>query len=196
MTDLIIKKYGDHAYLIATADPVGLRRAALQLDGVEEAVPAAETVLVRVDPERFDEAALANLTPSLAVEAVADPITLTVHYDGPDLAAVATTAGCSIDEVVQRHTDASYVVAFCGFAPGFAYLRGLHLSLQQPRLDSPRTAVPAGAVGVGGEFTGVYPRASPGGWRILGRTEAPLWDLTRPQPSLLAPGTRVRFVAA
>ncbi len=97
------------------------------------------------------------------------------------------------DELVARHSEPRYVVAFCGFAPGFAYLSGLDERLHVARRAEPRTRVPAGSVGIAGEFTGVYPRASPGGWRLLGRTDADLWNLARTPPALLVPGTRVRF---
>jgi 5-oxoprolinase (ATP-hydrolysing) subunit B len=120
-------------------------------------------------------------------------VTLAVYYDGADLADVAQLAGCSVDEVVRRHSGAEYTVAFCGFAPGFAYLTGLDPSLHVPRLSTPRARVPAGAVGVAGEYTAAYPRASPGGWRLIGRTDAALWSLERADPALLVPGTRVRF---
>jgi 5-oxoprolinase (ATP-hydrolysing) subunit B len=192
---MILRRYGDRAWLVETEDPLGLRDAALALRGVDEVVPAARTLLVQVDPSSFDVESLRGLHPAAAPEAAqGPPLPLPVRYDGPDLSLVASTAGCSVEDVVERHSAGVYTVAFCGFAPGFAYLRGLDESLQQPRLDSPRTSVAAGSVGVAGEFTGVYPRASPGGWRLLGRTAAPLWQLDRDPPALLAPGTRVRFV--
>ncbi len=93
------------------------------------------------------------------------------------------------------HSGAGYTVRFCGFAPGFAYLDGLDPRLHVPRRDDPRTSIPAGSVAIAGEFAGVYPRASPGGWRLLGRTDASLWDVDRDPPALLTPGTRVRFRA-
>ena len=111
----------------------------------------------------------------------------------PDLPAVAAETGLTHDEVIGRHARGRYVVAFCGFAPGFAYLTGLDPQLHVPRLSEPRTRVPAGAVGIADEFTGVYPRPSPGGWRLLGRTAATLWDVERKPPALLVPGARVRF---
>jgi KipI family sensor histidine kinase inhibitor len=120
-------------------------------------------------------------------------VTLTVHYDGADLADVAQLTGYSVDEVVRRHRAAEYTVAFCGFAPGFAYLTGLDPTLQVPRLSTPRADVPAGAVGIAGEYTAAYPRPSPGGWRLIGRTDARLWSLGRAEPALLVAGTRVRF---
>ena len=120
-------------------------------------------------------------------------VTLDVRYDGEDLALVASDAGMSADAVVELHTEAVYTVAFTGFAPGFGYLTGLPSQLRQPRLESPRTRVPAGSVGLAGEFTGVYPRESPGGWRLLGHTSATLFDPHADPPGLFAPGDRVRF---
>ncbi|WP_439384589.1 5-oxoprolinase subunit B family protein [Amycolatopsis lexingtonensis] len=120
-------------------------------------------------------------------------VTLDVRYDGEDLALIASDAGISEDAVVELHTQAVYTVAFTGFAPGFGYLTGLPEPLRQPRLESPRTRVPAGSVGLAGEFTGVYPRESPGGWRLLGHTSATLFDPHADPPALFAPGDRVRF---
>jgi KipI family sensor histidine kinase inhibitor len=116
-------------------------------------------------------------------------------YDGEDLDDVARRWDMTRDEVVATHTGTELVVAFCGFAPGFPYCTGLPGRLAVPRLDSPRTRVPAGAVGLAGPFTGIYPTASPGGWRLIGRTDLVLWDVDRDPPARLAPGTRVRFVA-
>jgi KipI family sensor histidine kinase inhibitor len=120
-------------------------------------------------------------------------IRIPVRYDGPDLQLVARTAGLSTDEMVALHCGADYSVAFTGFAPGFGYLVGLPEPLVQARLDQPRTKVPPGSVGIAGEFTGVYPRSSPGGWRLIGRTELSLFDPQRDPPALLVPGDRVRF---
>jgi KipI family sensor histidine kinase inhibitor len=158
---------------------------------ITELVPAARTVLVEGDPLPDLAALLAGVRPGppVAGPTVAVPVT----YDGPDLAEVAELTGLAAAEVARRHAEAEYVVAFCGFAPGFGYLTGLPAELHVPRRDSPRTAVPAGSVAVAGEFTGVYPRRSPGGWRLLGRTAVVLWDAGRDPPALLAPGTRVRF---
>ncbi|VVJ23109.1 Allophanate hydrolase 2 subunit 1 (EC [Amycolatopsis camponoti] len=122
-------------------------------------------------------------------------VTLDVRYDGEDLSLIASDAGVSTDAVAELHTQAVYTVAFTGFAPGFGYLTGLPPELRQPRLESPRTRVPAGSVGIAGEFTGVYPRASPGGWRLLGHTSATLFDPHAAPPALFAPGDRVRFRA-
>jgi KipI family sensor histidine kinase inhibitor len=107
---------------------------------------------------------------------------------------VAELAGIGRDEVVQRHAASAFTVAYLGFSPGFGYLTGLDPVLHVPRRDSPRTAVPTGSVAIAGPYAAVYPSPSPGGWRLLGRTELRLWDVTRDPPSLLQPGTRVRFV--
>ncbi len=117
-------------------------------------------------------------------------------YDGPDLEDVAGLWGVEPAEVVARHTRLELVSVFCGFAPGFAYLSGLPREWAVPRLDSPRSRVPVGSVALADTWCGVYPTASPGGWRLLGRTDATLWDVHRDPPALLAPGTRVRFVEA
>jgi KipI family sensor histidine kinase inhibitor len=100
------------------------------------------------------------------------------------------------EEVVALHTGTEFVVAFNGFAPGFAYCTGLAEERAVPRLERPRSRVPAGSVGLAGPYTGVYPTASPGGWRLIGRTDLTLWDVERDPPATLPPGTRVRFVRA
>jgi KipI family sensor histidine kinase inhibitor len=123
-----------------------------------------------------------------------EEVVVEVRYDGEDLEEVASLTGLSSSEVVARHVGGAYVSAFCGFAPGFAYLTGLDPSLRVARRDSPRTRVPAGAVAIADEYTAVYPRESPGGWRIIGHTSTPVWDLAADPPTLLAPATRVRFV--
>jgi KipI family sensor histidine kinase inhibitor len=122
---------------------------------------------------------------------VGPEIEVPVIYDGPDLEAVAEAWRCDVSEVAGRHQATAFVSAFCGFAPGFAYLSGLEVEV--PRLATPRTRVPAGAVAVAGTWCGVYPTDSPGGWRIIGHTDAVLWDPRSVQPALLPPGTRVRF---
>jgi KipI family sensor histidine kinase inhibitor len=123
-------------------------------------------------------------------------VRLTVRYDGDDLAEVATLLGITAREVVERHTASRWRVAFGGFAPGFAYLVTDHSGLEVPRRSTPRTVVPAGSVGLAGSFSGVYPRSSPGGWQLIGRTEAVLWDAHAEPPALLRPGVEVRFVEA
>ncbi|HSY14550.1 MAG TPA: allophanate hydrolase subunit 1 [Jatrophihabitantaceae bacterium] len=197
--------YGDQALLIEPADPaqiLPLRDALVGLPGCSEFVPAAGTLLVRIEAATFVRATLdAALTAALARAGQGAPysdpdapcVVLPVRYDGADLDLIADDAGCSPDEVVRRHSTATYQVAFCGFSPGFAYLSGGDRSLDQPRLATPRRSVPAGSVGIAAGYTGVYPRESPGGWRLLGTTAATLWDPFRDDPALLPPGTRVRF---
>jgi KipI family sensor histidine kinase inhibitor len=157
-----------------------------------EIVPAARSVLFDdvTDPARLEEL-LGGWTHVEGPDG--GVVELPVVYDGEDLADVAGRWGTDVDGVVERHTSIEFVSAFCGFAPGFAYLAGLPDELAVPRLDSPRTRVPAGAVGLAGTWCAAYPTASPGGWRLIGRTEAPLWDPRRDEPALLPPGTRVRF---
>ena len=164
--------------------------------GVTDVVPAARTVLF---DGVADRAALEDWLGSVDVTAAGAPgvgpvVELPTTYDGADLDDVARLWGMTRAEVVATHTGCDFVVAFCGFSPGFAYCTGLPPELSVPRLDSPRSRVPAGAVGLAGEFTGVYPRASPGGWRLVGRTDATLWDSDADDPALLSPGTRVQFV--
>ena len=119
-----------------------------------------------------------------------------VVYDGSDLTEVAELLRMDVDEVVEAHTGTPWRVGFGGFAPGFAYLVSGDPRLAVPRRREPRTRVPAGSVALAGEFSGIYPRDSPGGWQLIGRTDAPLWDLDRTRPALLTPGMRVRFRAA
>ena len=115
-------------------------------------------------------------------------------YDGEDLGDVARLTGLTTREVVGAHTGQTWTVAFAGFAPGFGYLAGADARLTVPRLSVPRTSVPAGAVALAGEFGGVYPRASPGGWQLIGRTDHEMWCPDRDPPAVLTPGVRVRFV--
>lgn len=126
----------------------------------------------------------------------AEVVEVPVHYDGPDLEDVARLTGLTPDEVVTAHTGRPWRVGFAGFAPGFAYLVDGDPRLDVPRRATPRPRVPAGAVGLAGEFSGIYPRSSPGGWQLLGHTDLVLWDLDRDPPALLRPGLRVRFVDA
>jgi KipI family sensor histidine kinase inhibitor len=162
-----------------------------------DVVPAARTVLF--DGVRDVEALVRDLpTWDLARSAgrAGDLVEVPTTYDGDDLDDVARLWDMSRDEVVATHTGTELVVAFCGFAPGFPYCIGLPDRLAVPRLESPRAKVPAGSVGLAGPFTGVYPSASPGGWRLIGRTDLRLWEPDRDPPATLVPGTRVRFVAA
>lgn len=162
---------------------------------VRDIVPAARTVLFDgvADRTRLAEE-ITGWSLDSHRQTVGELVELPTTYDGPDLHEVARLWQMTTDEVVETHRATEFRVAFCGFAPGFGYCTGLPERLAVPRLDEPRTAVTAGAVGLAGAFTGVYPTASPGGWRIIGHTTARVWDPDRPAPALLAPGTRVRFV--
>jgi KipI family sensor histidine kinase inhibitor len=187
---------GRNAVLVEAADT----SEALSLAGwararglARDVVPGAETVLLDgvADVAGLSET-LAAWKPGPHLSA-GERVELVVDYDGPDLDAVAGHWGCDVGQVVARHQRTEFVSAFCGFAPGFAYLVGADPALHVPRRDTPRTRVPAGSVALAGEFTGVYPREGPGGWQLLGHTDAELWDLERDPPALLTPGTRVRF---
>ncbi|MEJ3657968.1 carboxyltransferase domain-containing protein [Actinomycetes bacterium KLBMP 9759] len=183
--------------------------------GLLDAVPAARTLLISIDTRQSSLASAAaavrdvartqtsqpagSVPPDEALrlpDTAPDEILVPVTYDGPDLPDVARMLECTPAHVVRRHLAMSYAVAFIGFAPGFYFLAGGDRFLQVPRRPSPRTTVPRGAVALAGEFTGIYPRAGPGGWQVIGSTTAPLWDLDRRPSALLAPKTRVRFVEA
>jgi KipI family sensor histidine kinase inhibitor len=163
--------------------------------GVLDVVAAARTVLLCVEPGT-DLSAVRRAVLELEVEpgtAAADGerVTVGVVYDGPDLDEVGRLTGLGVDGVVAAHTGTPWRVAFGGFAPGFAYLVGGDERLQVARRPEPRTSVPAGSVGLAGEFSGIYPRSSPGGWQLIGRTDAELWNLDR--GALLQPGCTVVF---
>ena len=168
-------------------------------EGVVDVVPAARTVLLTTDPARTSPAAVAEAvrrtTPRTGVRISGEVVELPVHYDGEDLGELAELLGIGPDELVRRHTADEWTVAFCGFAPGFGYLTQPGAQWDVPRRTTPRTKVPPGAVGLAGEFSGVYPRESPGGWQLIGRTDVPVFDLERDPAALFRPGVRVRFVA-
>jgi len=203
-----VTDYGDQALLLqfdSTAEVLAwsdvLRGA--DLPGVVDIVPASKTVLIKLHRPRYQGAARQavsklRLAPEALAEATAPPgvqadVEIEVVYDGADLEEVGKLTGLSPKEVVAAHTQTPWRVGFCGFAPGFAYLVGGDERLSVPRRSEPRTKVPAGSVGLAGEFSGVYPRESPGGWQLIGRTDAPLWDVDRDKPALLTPGLWVQF---
>jgi KipI family sensor histidine kinase inhibitor len=170
------------------------RREAGELSAVE-IVPGARTVLL--DGVAPDTAALVEqwMPAGVPTGIGGAHVEIPAWFDGEDLPEVADRWGVSHREAVSRLVDTDFTVAFCGFAPGFAYLRGLPDAWAVPRLSAPRPRVPAGAIGLAGEYAGIYPTASPGGWRLVGRTSVQLFDVRREPPALLMPGTRVRLVA-
>ncbi len=157
----------------------------LLLDGLHDVGAAAQTLRGGAAPSRPPDAGPAPA-----------PVEITCVYDGPDLAEVAAGWGVSVPAAIAVHCDTEFRVDFCGFAPGFGYLSGLGPEHAVARRADPRARIPAGSVGLAGRYTGVYPRESPGGWQLIGRTDARLWDTEREPPALLAPGARVRFRAA
>ncbi len=194
---------GDAAVLVELADLDAVLAHAAAIEaagwpGVVDVVPGARTVVVTVRPGT-DLGALRRAIQTLDVTPIdaadGETVEIPVVYDGPDLAEVAELTGLDADEVVAAHTGTPWRVGFGGFAPGFAYLTDGDPRLNVERRSEPRTSVPPGAVGLAGEFSGIYPRSSPGGWQLIGRTDAPLWDATRTPPALLTPGAQVRFVA-
>ncbi|MGW4388725.1 5-oxoprolinase subunit B family protein [Streptomyces sp. NPDC004685] len=204
---MVVRPAGRHALLVELSDAgrAGalhaelLRlRAAGTLPPVAEIVPGACTVLLDgvTDPELLARRLTAWEIPLHAPEEGA-VVEIPVIYDGPDLAGVAARWGIPEGEVAARHSAHTYRVAFCGFAPGFGYLTGLPAEMHVPRHATPRTRVPAGALALAGPYTAVYPRATPGGWQLIGTMPdpAPLWDPSREAAALLTPGTQVRFVA-
>jgi KipI family sensor histidine kinase inhibitor len=166
--------------------------------GVVDVVPAARTVLLVTDPARTSLTAVADAVratrPRPDARTGGDVLELPVHYDGEDLGELAGLLDLTPEELVQRHTGAEWTVAFGGFAPGFGYLTQAGGQWDVPRRSVPRTKVPPGSVALAGEFSGVYPRESPGGWQLIGRTDVAVFDLDRDPPALLRPGVRVRFV--
>jgi KipI family sensor histidine kinase inhibitor len=192
---------GDRALLVEVADlsAVAAVRTALErspLAGQQELVPGARTVLVLLQrpPEDADVAVLRALRPVPPAGQEPGPLVeVPVVFDGPDLAEVATATGRTVAALVEELAATELTVAFGGFAPGFGYLTGLPPHLRVPRRATPRTRVPAGSVGLAGPFAGIYPTASPGGWQLVGRTDAVLFDVDRDPPALLRPGVRVRL---
>ena len=168
------------------------------IEGVTELVPAARTILVHflpwVCPRPRLVAGIAARQGRQGQARQGTLVRIPVRYDGEDLVEMADHLGLSVEELVRRHAASVWQVAFTGFAPGFAYLSGGDPVFNVPRRASPRTRIPAGSVGLAGTFSAVYPRATPGGWQLIGTTDVPMWDLTRTPPALLQPGQRVQFV--
>ncbi|RIJ67010.1 allophanate hydrolase subunit 1 [Nakamurella silvestris] len=189
---------GESALLVEADRPLALHAAltASPAPGQVDIVPAERTVLV-VLAEGTDlrqvRAHLESLRPADQQEIPGSLVEIGVDYTGEDLLPLAATLGMEVDTLIGRHAAAEWTVAFVGFAPGFGYLTSQDWDLEVPRLARPRTSVPAGAVALAGRYSGVYPRASPGGWQLLGTTARRMWDTTAEHPALLTPGTRVRF---
>jgi KipI family sensor histidine kinase inhibitor len=195
-----VRRAGEHGVLFELPDNAAAVRVARRLasePGLVDVVPGHRTVLVTWDdePPELIELAEAALRDDQAAPTGAS-VEIQVRYDGPDLDEVAGLTGLSSEEVAVRHVGVEYVVGFLGFAPGFAYLLGGDERLHVERRAKPRERVPAGSVALAGPYSGIYPRESPGGWQLIGRTTAVLFDATRDPPALLAPGDRVRFVSA
>ncbi|MCW2655205.1 MAG: hypothetical protein QOE41_5025 [Mycobacterium sp.] len=203
-TDLRVLEYGDHALLLqldSTAEVLAWTGALREADllGVVDIVPASRTVLIKLEGRRYQPVTRHRLeklrvTPDESMLAPGHvDVVIDVAYDGPDLAEVGRVTGLGEAGVVAAHSGTPWRVGFSGFSPGFAYLVGGDPRLEVPRRADPRTRVPAGSIGLAGEFSGVYPRESPGGWQLIGHTDAVLWDIDRPEPALLTPGMSVQF---
>lgn len=194
------RPYGPRAVLVeidADRRPadVASRWRAAAWPGVVDVVPAAATVLVVHDGTFREELLDLPLPDWRGEREVTAPVVVDVVYDGADLDTVAASVGVSVEAVVEMHSGADHRVEFCGFMPGFPYLSGLPESLHLPRRATPRDRVAAGSVAIAAGYTGIYPQESPGGWHLLGRCKAVLWDAERTVPALLPPGTDVRFRA-
>lgn len=187
----LLAEYDTLANVMGAA--AALRAAALP--AVEEIIPGARTLLVQFHGPQ-PEALRMLLTQQHHHMMPSDGrlIEIPARYDGPDLDVVAAAVGLRPDAVIELHSATTYVAAFCGFAPGFAYLSGLPQALHLPRRSSPRTLVPAGSLAMASEFTSVYPTAAPGGWHLLGSVDVAMFDATRRPAALIAPGDSVRFV--
>jgi KipI family sensor histidine kinase inhibitor len=192
--------------VVAELGPAGVATTGAATMGLGTPVPAYASVLVPFDPDVMPEAAVRATIRAALGRAVGGPapapgplVEIPVRYggpDGPDLAEVAERTGHSEAEVVALHAGHEYRVYLVGFVPGFPYLGVLPAELELPRRTTPRVRVPAGSVAIAGRQTGIYPSPTPGGWHLIGRTDAPIWDARRNPPALLAPGDRVLFVPA
>ena len=194
-----VHAFGDRALLVTELAEPAAFAAAIQAAGlpIVDVATGADSVMVVLESAAESApvwGALSRLATTTLDATSHDLIEIRVQYDGEDLNDVAELTGLSVQRVIEVHTTAEFTVAFCGFAPGFAYLSGLPAELHVPRLATPRTVVPAGSVAIAAEFSGVYPRSSPGGWRLIGHTDAELFDVRRDRPALLTPGDRVRFI--
>ncbi|WP_152363139.1 5-oxoprolinase subunit B family protein [Microlunatus speluncae] len=198
-----ILEYGLDAIMVECTDGTEARALQTTLSNrtdpeIGELVPGARTVLITLtgppSSGLLDFLADGPLDRPQALDS-GPVITIPVHYDGDDLDRVAELTGLDPAEVIMTHTDQLWTVAFCGFAPGFGYLVGEHDRLKVPRRPQPRTRVPAGSVALADAYCGIYPRRSPGGWQLIGRTETAIWDQGLDPPALLQPGSRVRFEA-
>ncbi|MCX6552808.1 MAG: 5-oxoprolinase subunit PxpB [Acidobacteria bacterium] len=201
----LVVEYGD-----AIAEPINARVRGLAAliersahPGLVELVPTYRSLMIHYDPLVVSPGELEAIVRDAAarLDEVAAPASRVVEIPtayggefGPDLAAVAAHVRLSVDEVIATHAGGEYLVYMMGFMPGFPYLGGMSPRIAAPRMGTPRTVVPAGAVGIAGEQTGIYPMKSPGGWRLIGRTPVRLFDVTAPPPALVAAGDYVRFV--
>ncbi|HWV27885.1 MAG TPA: allophanate hydrolase subunit 1 [Aeromicrobium sp.] len=186
---------GDRAVLLDCASLDEARRWHAALRDEADVTLGARTVLVHGDPAA-SRALVARTRPQELEHTVGELVEIPVVYDGDDLDDVARLTGLTPSEVVEAHTGRPWIATFAGFAPGFVYLSGGDPRLDVPRRSTPRTRVPAGSVGLAGTLSGVYPRPSPGGWQLIGRTYVPMWDLDADPPARLRPGARVQFVEA
>jgi KipI family sensor histidine kinase inhibitor len=221
VSDVLVHTFGDGAVLVDLGEPgaghgnrlahvfaEAVRELASVEPGLGSPVPGLGSVLVPIDPDRLTiEHAIATLgglataTAASANNVARGTATRLVEVptvyggrDGPDLEAVAAETGLAPADVIEAHASVEYEVLFLGFAPGFAYLGALPERLVVPRLSTPRPRVPAGSVGIAARQTAIYPHQTPGGWRLIGRTDLALWDSAREPPALIEPGCRVRFV--
>lgn len=201
MTALRFHRVGERGLLIEVGDNSHVHRLASYLrerltGQLAELIPGHDTLLAVGAVDRPLEATVSAWRPdSTLTESVGRERCIAVVYDGEDLAEVAAECRMSVREVVRRHQAGTYVVAFSGFAPGFAYLTGGDVALRPSRRAVPRPRVPAGAVALAGEYSAVYPHHSPGGWKLLGRTTQQMFDVTAEPPAYLCPGDRVRFIS-
>ena len=190
---------GERACLVEVPDAVAAASLAAwaRTSGLPavDVVPAAASVLFDGIAPGEVEAALPGWTAG-GVDTAGPLVRVPVTYDGADLDAVAGHWRCPVEQVVEEHTSTDFVAVFCGFSPGFSYLSGLPAGRAVPRLATPRPRVAPGSVALADTWCGIYPSASPGGWLVIGTTDALMWDADRDPPALLSPGTRVRFEIA